>query len=66
MPPDPTTPPSDRDQRLLERLRELAHEHDPVPEHVTAAMRAALAARKHPDRQRTHPEPPERPRSPQT
>lgn len=31
------------DEALLQHLRELARERDPVPAHVTAAARSALA-----------------------
>jgi hypothetical protein len=40
----PPNEPSDRDEALLQRLREVTRERDPVPEHVTAAARSALAA----------------------
>jgi hypothetical protein len=41
----PPPAPTDHEPALLRRLRELARERDPVPEHVTAAARSALAAR---------------------
>jgi hypothetical protein len=41
----PPVPPTDREQALLQRLRELARRRDPVPQHVTAAARSALRAR---------------------
>lgn len=40
---DPTPP--DRDAALLERLRALVEERDPVPERVLEAARSALAGR---------------------
>jgi hypothetical protein len=46
---DRPTPAYDRDEALLERLRELARERDPVPDHVMAAARSALAARERVD-----------------
>ena len=42
---DPTPP--DRDEALLERLRALVEERDPVPERVLEAARSALAAGAH-------------------
>jgi hypothetical protein len=36
----PVTPPSERDDVLLERLREIARERDGVPDEVLAAARA--------------------------
>lgn len=41
----PPPAPTDHDEALLERLRELARELDAVPEHVTAAARSTLGAR---------------------
>jgi chorismate mutase len=41
----PPVPPTDREQALLQRLRELARRRDAVPERVTAAARSALPAR---------------------
>jgi hypothetical protein len=41
----PLPAPTHHKQALLRRLRELARERDPVPQHVTAAARSALAAR---------------------
>ncbi len=43
---DPPAAPTDRQEALLLRLRELAHKRDPVPECVTAAAQSALIARK--------------------
>ncbi len=40
----PPVPPTNREQALLQRLRELARRRDPVPQHVTAAARSALGA----------------------
>jgi hypothetical protein len=45
---EPPNPPADRDDALLEHLGELLREHDPVPEDLKAAMRAAFATRTHP------------------
>lgn len=39
----PPTPPFDRDDALLERLREVARERDGVPEDVLAAARSLFA-----------------------
>ncbi len=41
----PPVAPTDREEALLQRLRELARERDPVPERVRAAARSALGAR---------------------
>lgn len=38
-------PPSDRDEELLQRLRELARERDPLPEHLMAALSGLAAGR---------------------
>jgi hypothetical protein len=35
----------ERDEALLDRLRELSYTHDPVSAQLKAAMRAALASR---------------------
>jgi len=40
----PPTEPSDHDDALLERLRELARQHDGVPENVLSAARSVFAA----------------------
>lgn len=42
----PPVVPTHHEAALLQRLRELAHQRDPVPEHVTAAARSALLARR--------------------
>jgi hypothetical protein len=52
MPDTPPVPPTDREQALLQRLRELARRRDPVPERVTAAARSALSARRRASRGR--------------
>lgn len=43
---DPPAAPTHHEEALLQRLRELAHTHDPVPESVTAAAQSALFARR--------------------
>lgn len=45
----PATPPSDHDEALFERLRELAREHERVPEEVLAAARSLFAAAREDD-----------------
>ncbi len=49
---NPLTAPTDHEEALLGRLRELARERDPVPGHVTAAARSALTAPRRPGRGR--------------
>jgi hypothetical protein len=39
----PVTPPSERDDVLLERLRDIARKRDGVPDEVLAAARALFA-----------------------
>ena len=43
---DRETSPPDPDEALVQRLRALVEERDPVPDQVTAAARSALSARK--------------------
>lgn len=56
---DPSTDPSDHQEALLARLRELARERDAVPEHVRTAARSALRARRRAGRERADSEAPE-------
>jgi hypothetical protein len=53
----PPVPPTEREQALLQHLRELARRRDPVPERVTAAARSALTARSRASRGRADTEP---------
>lgn len=43
---EPGVPPDPADEQLMARLRNAAAAHDPVPDHVLAAARAALDTRR--------------------